>query len=54
MKLVWMLITDVDKNTFALHGPMADDTEWVERVVAAQALGPEGGVRHHASSRSNP
>jgi hypothetical protein len=34
-----VLVTDADQKIFSLHGPMSDDTDWTNKVVAAQKLG---------------
>jgi hypothetical protein len=35
----WLLVTDSDNNVFSLPGPMSDDTDWANRVAAAQKRG---------------
>jgi hypothetical protein len=35
----WILLTDLDRNIFSLHGPVPDDTEWTNKALAAARMG---------------
>jgi hypothetical protein len=35
----YLIVTDKDKETFSVEGPMTDDRQWNRAVVAAQKLG---------------
>lgn len=35
----YLIVTDKDKGTFSVEGPMTDDREWNHAVVAAQKTG---------------
>ena len=35
----YLIVTDKDKGTFSVEGPMTDDRQWNHAVVAAQKSG---------------
>ena len=35
----YLIVTDQDKGTFSVEGPMTDDRQWNHAVVAAQKSG---------------
>jgi hypothetical protein len=35
----YLIVTDGDKKTFSVEGPMTDDREWNHAIVAAQKSG---------------
>jgi hypothetical protein len=45
-----LVIVDDDQHAFSVVGPMSDDTDWNNRVCAAQDR--RGGVRIYTADRS--
>ena len=39
LKPFYLIVTDKDKETFSVEGPMTDDRQWNHAVVAAQKSG---------------
>lgn len=38
-KLFYLIVSDKDKETFSVEGPMSDDRQWNHAIVVAQKSG---------------